>query len=221
MFASIRHSILHSADLACETSGKMIRYVMGSASANAALEVGDRLVAELKEEALPILEAGRLKRVAFTPEEIAYFAGILDGEGTFTIYHVGKVYSALISVASTSEELIEWLASRFAGGSYRPVAIGNREQAVQWQLRFKPHLLVILPQVIPYLVIKKLQARLLLKYCLEFKDSRRGVPISEEIAATRDAYCSLFTALNSKGVGSNIKKASVLKLFESGGVSLP
>lgn len=152
---------------------------------------------------------------------IAYLAGFLDGEGTFTVYRSGNVYSALISAASTDKAQILWLQQTFSGNIYSPTSEGNRVQSYQWQLRDKRTLIELIPQLIPYLRIKQLQAKLLLKYCQEYLDHPRGRMVTEEEHAVRGAYCVLLSDLNAVGRGADQRKAQVVELFASGEVSLP
>ena len=159
-------------------------------------------------------------------DDIVYLAGFLDGEGTFTVYCCegtrGPVYSALISAAGNDEVVMQWLQKTFGGGLYRPkTKDDNRAQIVQWQIRNKELLIGLLPLLIEHLKTKKLQARLLLKYSVEYRDRSRGQTLSEEDIKLRNAYCTLFSDLNSVGKTSTAKKATVTSLFASGEVALP
>lgn len=178
----------------------------------------DTLVQELT--ALP----GRVPLRVVSSEELAYFAGIMDGEGTFSVYKTGTglaVYNAIANVTSTSEELVQWVKERFAGNVCTASPSGNRAKAWQWRLQYKPHLLLLLPQLLPFLVIKRFHARLLLKYCEVFKDARRGARVTAADHELRLAYCTLFAGLNAVGSDSAEKKAAVVQLFSRGEVPLP
>lgn len=157
--------------------------------------------------------------------ELAYFAGLMDGEGTFTVYKTvdarTKVYNALISISLTSEEGIAWIVQRLGGNTYRPEMHGNREAQTQWQLRDKGLLIELLRELIPFLVFKQIHARLLLKYCVEFQNARRGKKVSDEDIEIREAYCTIFSDLNSRGVGSTNKKKSVLAIIAQDDSVLP
>lgn len=167
----------------------------------------------------------RMPQQGYAVKELAYLAGFLDGEGTFTVYKAvqtsGTVYSALISAAATDVDIITWLLQTFGGNSYAPFCRGNRQQAYQWQLRRKELLVPLLEQLTPYLKIKQLQAKLLLKYCLLCYESTRGVKLSEEEIALRNSYCTLFGSLNSVGASASEAKREVVELFKTGEVSLP
>lgn len=63
-----------------------------------------------------------------TPEDFAYAAGILDGEG-----HITR--SSQVQVTSTDPELISWLASRFGGRVYeRPRRSERHRHQWAWYL---------------------------------------------------------------------------------------
>ena len=58
-----------------------------------------------------------------TPTEAAYFAGIIDGEGTVTVVisDLGRSFPQLrprLMISSTDYELLEWLV-QFGGNVYK------------------------------------------------------------------------------------------------------
>ena len=143
--------------------------------------------------------------------ELAYFAGILDGEGTISLTNDCVAY---LSVSATSPALTEWLVKHFGGklsGGYKKQN-ANASIVYRWSVQAKTHLINLLMQVTPFLVIKQLQARLLLKY-LALKGSA-----DQE---TKRAYIVLFRNLNSVGEDSLERKMNVVRLFESKEVTLP
>lgn len=108
-----------------------------------------------------------------SPTEAAYFAGFVDGEGTIGVYRarrkenrLGYRYQPALSIASTSYPALETLQRMCGNGRITqqtkpPVdhhKTGYRLQFSSNQIR------LILPQLLPFLVIKKQQA----EYVLEF-----------------------------------------------------
>ena len=87
----------------------------------------------------------------------AYLAGILDGEGTFSIQinNWGN-FAAKISVPNNAFELHVWLNEYF-GGSTKPSHKG-RCFTTTWSS--KETMLAVINAVIPYLVIKKREAEI-------------------------------------------------------------
>ncbi len=95
---------------------------------------------------------------------LAYTGAILDGEGCFTITkHLKEkkylFYQVHINVTNASRKLIDFLHAHFGG------SIGiMRNVYYTWNLRDVRKLRGFLIDVIPYLLIKRRQAELLLKF---------------------------------------------------------
>jgi hypothetical protein len=106
--------------------------------------------------------------------EVAYLAGIIDGEGCFFIgnfhqgvYGTGRQWHSLLKIVSCDEIIILWLEKTFGGSKdsryrwtskkkfYRPV---YNWQATGTMLDY------ILPLILPYLVIKRPHCEVMLKY---------------------------------------------------------
>jgi hypothetical protein len=89
------------------------------------------------------------------PKRWAFLAGLIDGDGSFSIRHDKRAgYQLTVNVYSTSRNLMNWLVEVF-GGQYRKMPTkGNRKQKYAWYTGNKD-----LPSnVAPYLIIKKSQA---------------------------------------------------------------
>ncbi|XOB41791.1 MAG: LAGLIDADG family homing endonuclease [Candidatus Nealsonbacteria bacterium] len=101
-------------------------------------------------------------------EKLIYLAGIIDGEGC-----MGRVcstskkrmkegrkasYSVRCEVSNTSKKLIDWLYENFGGYKYPIKREENRKLQYRWKLRRK-EMKKIIPQMIPYLIIKKNEAK--------------------------------------------------------------
>jgi len=143
------------------------------------------------------------------PETVAaYMAGILDGEGSLSIgNHSGnrkngdRHFQVNIAICSTDEVLITWIVDTFGGykGKYTPnqMCKNGRKQVFRWQCS-SDRLSHICEICLPYLIIKKRQAEILLEIRKTFNDShnqkgKQGVQrIPEEILNLRQ---SLFLEL--------------------------
>jgi hypothetical protein len=101
-----------------------------------------------------------------TSTDLAYLAGIIDGEGCIDVYcnRKDKVQRGRLTIVNTNPRLHEWLNDRFPGGytHHRARAKANwkRSYATQWRDRT---LVKILQAVSPYLVLKREQADLCVK----------------------------------------------------------
>ena len=141
-----------------------------------------------------------------TSEEWAYFAGILDGEGSIMLIHhfprVGnnkyEFWQPTVRVSNTDERLIYWLQERFEGSHI--FLRNNRPQqrdAWAWQAR-TAEISHILEGAMPYLILKWEQAEIVLEYCATHKYvGRRGHP--PEMVARRRKMAERLKELNRRG----------------------
>lgn len=110
--------------------------------------------------------------------EWAYLDGIIDGEGCIIIHGQksrkgGKVfvyYTLFINVGNTSFSLLKWINDRFGGSVFPQTRLANRRQVWHWNVASKQAEEILLG-ILPYLVIKKDQAEL----ALRFRDSYKGL----------------------------------------------
>ena len=100
--------------------------------------------------------------------DIAYLAGIIDGEGSILICkdnRDGRMWG-YIRLYNTSEELMVWIEERFGGKFYEnpPRGLGVKPIfMLDWNGRESRELL---PELIPFLLIKKEKARNLYDFTL-------------------------------------------------------
>lgn len=108
--------------------------------------------------------------------KLAYLAAMLDGEGYFSISRTmiydrnNNPYPAFdlqIGVSNTSVKLMKWLVSNF-GQSYRPLSQRSntfaKKVCYQWKMERRENQELLILAVLPYLVIKKEQAKTALRY---------------------------------------------------------
>jgi len=128
-----------------------------------------------------------------TIEEMAYIAGIIDGEGSIMLlkFHNNQFPSPCISVASTSLELLEWLKRKVGYGTikakknYKPT---NHENSYTYTIRYN-NVIDLLDKIEPFLVIpsKKSRAQMILS---EYKQitPRNGRYSNQLLLAKEDLY---------------------------------
>lgn len=151
------------------------------------------------------------KIVKFTknqsPEQLAYLAGIVDGEGCFYFgkvkqgrYGNGTQWHCKLAVTSTDRCLTDWLNNLFGGTKeqryrytskktyYRPV---YRWDATGLMLNY------ICPKILPYLIIKKKQCELFIEIRKTYANigSKR---LPEHIVQQREAFLIAIRNLNSR-----------------------
>lgn len=137
------------------------------------------------------------------PETVkAYLAGLIDGEGCIHISHKagsGK-YDWRLTITNTDESILRWAQEHLGGLFYTHKWQYDHPN---WKIR---HDLIftntkargIVAAVMPYLVIKRPQAKLMLDYYNRLMSSS-GTHITEEMAAKREEIFQQMRILNQKG----------------------
>lgn len=132
--------------------------------------------------------------------QMSYLAGFFDGEGCISIKrHVkGKAtqYVPSVSMTNTNKEIIELFTTSFGVGKpyyVRPNKYTTNTKASWWWGIFGSKSITIVESLFPYLLVKRQEALILLK----FKDllGSTGVPISESNRVQRAELFRLITAL--------------------------
>jgi len=142
--------------------------------------------------------------------ECAYLAGLIDGEGSISIFASssttkGKVYfryRLILLVYNTNQECLQWIKTRFGGcvrlvSRERNISDLTRKPYYVWETGWQ-HAADILRRVIPYMVIKEKQASLFLEFASTCKKwGRSGVPF--EIINRRNEIAETMKGLNKRG----------------------
>lgn len=150
-----------------------------------------------------------------TATQVAYLAGLIDGEGCFYIgrvkqgkYGSGYQWHSLLRIASCDECIIIWLEETFGGSKdsryrwtskkafYRPI--------YNWQAT-GPMLDYIMPKILKYLIIKKPHCEVMIKYRLTSKNigSKR---LPDEVVERRYELLKEIRHLNSRWHNHPLKK---------------
>lgn len=119
--------------------------------------------------------------------DLAYIAGLIDGEGTITINRHrnkskrGWVYQPCVSISNTVPSLCMWVQSVTGMGNVNSKDYKNRNKRYRlpwvWQVFNMEEIVVLLTKLIPFLKLKREQALLLVRFCEErIKQNRRWVP---------------------------------------------
>lgn len=106
-------------------------------------------------------------------EDLAYFAGILDGEGSVYISHPIRgnrkdikmpIYHTVFSVTNTEMELLQWIHKRFEG-TIRSIKTDKNTTAIRrpiWRWYcYGKGIQEICELLLPYIVIKKRQLEIM------------------------------------------------------------
>lgn len=103
-------------------------------------------------------------------EKLAYIAGFLDADGSITISYgrkttSGFVYVPVVCFYNTDIKTLLWIQKVVGGNIYnKPRKSEKHTPSSQLNLRNRTEMYTILPKLIPYLIRKKKQAKLLYKY---------------------------------------------------------
>ncbi len=151
--------------------------------------------------------------------QLAYLAGIIDGEGCFYIGYVkqgkygsGYKWHTFIKVTSCDESLIVWLENTFGGAKdsrYRWTSKKAFTRPVYNWSCAGPMLDYILPLIEPYLIIKSKQCNAMKRYRLTCQ-GRGANKLSPEVVEERLKLLSEMRNLNSRWHEHPLKSPSAL-----------
>lgn len=142
-----------------------------------------------------------------TLEQLAYLAGIVDGEGCFYFgrvkqgrYGNGTQWHCKLAVTSCDQCLTDWLNKLFGGTKeqrYRYTSKRAYERPVYRWDASGLMLDYILPLILPYLIIKKKQCQIMIEIRKTYKNigSKR---LPESIVAIREEFLVIMRNLNSR-----------------------
>jgi hypothetical protein len=143
--------------------------------------------------------------IVLTETQAAYLAGLLDGEGHITIIksrrsgglHKGNHYAyARMSIGITHDVLVEMQAEYGFGKIYHLKSRNKKHKnLISWSISSNI-MRAVLPQVLPYLRVKKKQAELVLQYLSLAKRRDRTQKYRDDV----DAIHSEIRSLNKRGV---------------------
>lgn len=128
---------------------------------------------------------------------LAYLAGIIDGEGSI---HIAKgtsnsnrvVYTPRISIGMTRPEPLIVLQELYGGNIAGP----DSRLCYTWQCGSQDRIKNILHDLLPYLLVKDINARVMLEF-ISLRGSTRGIGTSDDALAQMDKYFNLMRKLNS------------------------
>ena len=139
--------------------------------------------------------------------DLAYTAGIVDGEGCIGIYTKGKgkgrgIPNVAVAIDNTNEWLCQWIKFSYGGSIHRIDRYAERNHKPSWKWTISgKQALIFLQLIFPYLRLKKPQAEV----AIQFLKARRGrgYPSTEGELAIAEAQRIVMHKLNKKGVHSS------------------
>lgn len=142
--------------------------------------------------------------LSFSKTDLAYIAGLLDGDGWFRVTKVGghsRYFYPEIGVAMTYRPVIEWLQEKLSCGS---IKVNNHTRVSEgWkpQVGIKLHggrAQLLARHLLPYLRVKHEHAQIIATFPAEGRTGP-GKPVADDIVAARKAAFEQMKALNHRG----------------------
>lgn len=138
-------------------------------------------------------------------EKYAYLAGIIDGEGTISMYFYKRLnrYFLTFEVYNNCPKLVQWLETNI-GGYSRAITSPSRKDKINWKTTYvwrlqNNEILEVLRNLLPFLVSKKEQCEIAIK----FKESfflKRECPVSKDVLELRKSLHERMKPLNQRGL---------------------
>lgn len=95
--------------------------------------------------------------------DLAYIAGLFDGEGSITGSTVKGMYRSSFTITNTNREVLDWVADTLKYGKVYVSHDYPPNKVVYYILFYAKESRVVLPLLLPYLKIKKRQVELLIQ----------------------------------------------------------
>ena len=142
--------------------------------------------------------------------DLAYMAGIIDGEGCFFITKVPKKegdgyvsehYRGLLKIENTDKILLDWLEITFSGtrsATTRSTSSRQFQREVFSWVATGDRLLDLCEQLLPYLVIKKKHCENMIKFRKTYTNQIGSNKISDENLSIRQECLEQSRKLNSR-----------------------
>src|SRR3990167_1429564 len=136
--------------------------------------------------------------------ESAYFAGLMDGEGCFNINFNRKrnTYQARLTMSNTNEKLVEWCRDRVGGKIYllKKYAVHHKDKWEWMSWGDKETLKSLLQNTLPFLVGKREQCKVLIRFQKTLTESHGGKKVGDSVKAYREQLYQQIKVLNAKGL---------------------
>ena len=156
--------------------------------------------------------------MTYTIAQLAYLAGIIDGEGTISIcdkrvqarkskgirkmviriYRARINFSTHVTVCNTDPRIMDWLIENFGGS----ISVSKRQKE-NWKIKLTwvmPTKLIstLLEAILPFLILKAEQAKLMIEARKTFDENQRALITSDEIYQRRLEICQMIRNHNQR-----------------------
>ena len=102
--------------------------------------------------------------------KLAFLAGLIDGDGSISISVIkrkdwnGCSFQPYIAIGVTSRKLCKWVQKHFGGNLYGYDQVDGHQKMYHWKLYGKQALTDLVSQILPFLLIKRESALVVLEY---------------------------------------------------------
>ena len=146
----------------------------------------------------------------YAPTDLAYMAGIVDGEGCFFMAivpkrkgdgYISEHFRGLLKISNTDKKLIDWIMDTFQGSQSsvkRLTSTRRFERDVYDWISTGDRLLDISEQILPYLVIKKRHCEVMIKFRKTYVEKLGSHRLSDESIRVRHECLNEIRNLNSR-----------------------
>lgn len=123
-----------------------------------------------------------------------YLAGFFDGEGCICICKRGNSHRTLLTINNCNKEVMDKIDFFLLTSSYRKrkVSTFSRKPIYVIDIREQQQIKVILKGMLPYLIVKKRKAELMIEY-IDTVGGQSGVPLTQEVINKRKEYADKMT----------------------------
>ena len=171
----------------------------------------ERRTFTLREQHVTINEVTRINLIIMTKEQLAYFGGFMDADGTITIKRFNRYdrwhYCGVLSCTQVDKpkgaKVIEEMQTLFGGSLSRYTQKPKNSKwldTIQWQITGRPAEDCV-KMLYPYLKIKYRQAELLIEFIdtIALKKERRMYRLTDEVMQKRKQLFAEMRSHNVKG----------------------
>lgn len=146
----------------------------------------------------------------YNPADLAYMAGVVDGEGCFFMCVLPKKegdgyknehYRGLLKISNTCKNLIDWLNETFSGTSSatcRSTSTKRFTRDIYDWIATGDRLLDICEQIHPYLLLKKRHCEIMINFRNTYTEQIGSHKVSQEHLAIRKTCLEEIRKLNSR-----------------------
>jgi precorrin isomerase len=136
--------------------------------------------------------------IPLTEAERGYLAGFLDGEGEVS----ANIQTCGVKFNNTNMEVLKWIHSKLRVGRIirtKKNLLSIKHKRCYAVMAFGEEAKIILEELIPYLIIKKRQAELVLSYPIGFRGCGRSKQITSSIHQRKREIIRELRILNKRG----------------------